>query len=131
MTIERPKATTTISYLLKVLTGDVSLGTEVLVHQDQDGGHDTEKRSETEHDKVSNTDRKGSLSAEEGLLAGIAGKGGCLLSDKSGHGESPIGSIATTAVEVLQRERMIATAEGFRMDIGFKPKFRLAPLTFH
>ena len=47
--------------------GNVSLGSKVLVKEDEDGRQDTEEGSETEHNKVSNSFREGGLSSEEGF----------------------------------------------------------------
>ena len=61
--------------LLEVLTGNVTVHTEILVHVDQDGGENTEKGTETKDDKVTNTLGKRRFSSEEGVLACILGKG--------------------------------------------------------
>jgi len=43
--------------LLEMLTRDISLGAEVLVKDDNQGGEDAEESTEAQDDKVSNTFR--------------------------------------------------------------------------
>jgi hypothetical protein len=54
---------------------DLSLVSEVFVHKNKDGGDDTEKTTETKHDKVSYSFRERGLSSKEGFLSLVDGEG--------------------------------------------------------
>ncbi len=55
----------TLFHLLKMFTGDFSLGSKVLVDVHDHGGDDAEKQSESEHNSVPNPSREGGLSLRE------------------------------------------------------------------
>jgi hypothetical protein len=55
--------------LLEMFTGDLSLGSEILVQENEDGGDDTEKSAKTKHDEVSNSLREWGLISKEGVLS--------------------------------------------------------------
>ena len=63
-------------YLLEVLTGDISHLSEVLVHEDENGGDDTEESTESEDDEVADALREGRLASEEGVLELVVREGG-------------------------------------------------------
>jgi hypothetical protein len=54
---------------------DLSLVSEVLVQKNKDGGDDTEKKTETKHDEVSNSLRERGFSSKEGFLSLVDGEG--------------------------------------------------------
>ncbi len=59
-----------------MFTGDFSLGSEVLVDVNNQGGDDAEKQTETKNDSISNSKWKRSLSlGEERLLSFVHGEG--------------------------------------------------------
>lgn len=60
--------------LLEVLGRDFTLGTKVLVHENQRGCQQAEKQTESKDDKVTNTLGDGRLTSKVGGLASKLGK---------------------------------------------------------
>ena len=63
--------------LLEVLGCDGLLGSEILVHHNQNGGDDREEGSEAKDHEVSNTLVERRLSSKEGLLSIVTEERGC------------------------------------------------------
>ena len=90
--------------LLEMFRGDFSLGTKVLVEEDEDGGQNGEERTKTEDDEVAHTFGKGSISSEVGVNTPVLEEGRGLVVEEveiedlfSSHGEDDINRAMETS----------------------------------